>query len=197
MKNLSLTVKIPLKWDIRQSGVYCIRNRINGKIYIGSSLCCYKRVLTHHYGRLRNGCHTNPHLQSAWNKYGEQAFEYFIVELCEPETPILMQLEQKYIDSTECLKNEIGYNINPFADRNVLTPEQRAKISKAKKGQPRDPVTKAKMLAALERWKASASKEVRAEVEARRKHNARKALMYKHSYRRAKMDKNDGFVDFS
>ena len=54
------TPRIGLKWDERQSGIYCIFNRVNGKFYIGSSINCYKRVLTHHYGRLRQGKQAQP-----------------------------------------------------------------------------------------------------------------------------------------
>lgn len=59
-------------------GIYQIKNTVNGKSYIGSSVDI-KRRKKEHKGRLRNNSHENQHLQGAWNKYGEDAFEFSIV----------------------------------------------------------------------------------------------------------------------
>ena len=61
-------------------GVYQIKNTLNGKAYIGSSKNI-KRRLGIHRSMLRRGTHRNPHLQNAWNKYGESAF--VMVAVCE------------------------------------------------------------------------------------------------------------------
>ena len=74
--------KIKPIWNARQCGIYCIRNKINGKFYIGSSINCYKRIKSHHFARLKAQTHTNPHLQASFNKYGKLAFEAFVVEEC-------------------------------------------------------------------------------------------------------------------
>jgi|GEM_PF-3346794 len=63
------------------SGIYGIRNKINGKIYIGQSGNIYSRW-TAHRNALKNNCHHNKRLQNAWNKYGECSFDFFIVEKC-------------------------------------------------------------------------------------------------------------------
>ena len=52
-------------------GIYRITNLINSKFYIGSSSNLKKR-LYEHQRELNLGIHTNKHLQSAWNKYGEE-----------------------------------------------------------------------------------------------------------------------------
>lgn len=53
------------------SGVYEIRNTLNNKRYIGSSINIYRRWRDHK--RMLNlSVHPNKHLQSAWNKYGEK-----------------------------------------------------------------------------------------------------------------------------
>lgn len=55
------------------SGVYEIRNTLNNKRYIGSSINIYRRWRDHK--RMLNlSVHPNKHLQSAWNKYGEKHF---------------------------------------------------------------------------------------------------------------------------
>ena len=50
-------------------GVYQIKNLINGKLYIGSSIDVDKRLKSH-FSALDKGCHNNAYLQNAWNKYG-------------------------------------------------------------------------------------------------------------------------------
>jgi group I intron endonuclease len=119
--------KIELVWDAKQCGVYCIRNTVNGKVYIGSSKNCYHRVRGQHYDKLARGCHTNRHLQAAWNKYGRESFESFCVEICDCD--MLSQREQYWIDSLRCLDPAVGYNQNPLAERRKYTEEQKASVS--------------------------------------------------------------------
>jgi len=64
------------------SGVYCIENLITHKRYIGSSTKLYTRFKHHKYC-LDAGRHANPHLQNAWNEYGDERFEFKIIELEE------------------------------------------------------------------------------------------------------------------
>lgn len=79
------------------AGVYQIKNKINGHIYIGSSVNMVDR-LWNHKTKLRNQTHKNPHLQAAWNKYGEENFEFTILETVQRREDAV-KLEQKYIDT--------------------------------------------------------------------------------------------------
>ena len=76
-------------------GVYKITNKVNGKIYIGSSKDIYKRW-KHHVCRLNSGKHVNSYLQNAWNKYGEDSFIFDIQEVCDENH--IREREQYYID---------------------------------------------------------------------------------------------------
>jgi group I intron endonuclease len=78
------------------SGIYCIRNSVNGKMYFGSTANFQKRK-GQHWGHLRKNKHHNPILQASWNKHGEDAFEMYLVEDVEPEN--LVSVEQSYLDS--------------------------------------------------------------------------------------------------
>jgi group I intron endonuclease len=62
------------------SGIYQIKNLKNNKIYIGSSKNIKERFLQHKYN-LKNNKHCNPILQNSWNKYGEENFEFIIIEI--------------------------------------------------------------------------------------------------------------------
>jgi len=59
--------------------IYWIKNTLNGKFYVGSTTQRYVRWKTHRK-KLRAGKHHCAHLQAAWSKYGEEAFEFSVVE---------------------------------------------------------------------------------------------------------------------
>jgi hypothetical protein len=90
------------------SGIYQIRCRENGKIYIGSAVNLQWRWHSHRRD-LNNGVHVNPHLQSAWNLYGEASFEFSVLE-CVDERRLLMT-EQLWINKTGCTDRRIGFNV--------------------------------------------------------------------------------------
>lgn len=78
-----------------ESGIYAIIHRESGKRYVGSAVNINLRFRMHK-SALTNGRHCNRHLQSAWNKYGKDAFSFFVLELCEKK--LLLIYEQSYID---------------------------------------------------------------------------------------------------
>lgn len=77
-------------------GIYMLLNTTNGKRYIGSSINLRTRLWKHR-SLLRHNKHDNPHLQNAWNKYGEDSFVYSIIELCDVENRF--HREQFYVDN--------------------------------------------------------------------------------------------------
>ena len=123
------------------SGIYKITCTINKKIYIGSAVSLRKRH-NNHLNKLRHGIHENPKLQSAWNKYGEQAFTFEILELVL--VLFLIDREQYWLDKLKPFGQK-GFNIALKAGSclGVLgkkhTPETRAKISRAHLGKKMPP----------------------------------------------------------
>lgn len=77
------------------SGIYEIRNLINGKRYIGSATNFKKRARDH-MGALQKGAHDNSRLQNAWNKYGSEAFTFTPLLVCRKGD--LLLYEQRCID---------------------------------------------------------------------------------------------------
>lgn len=88
------------------TGIYCIENSVNRKKYVGQAKDIEKRWETHK-AELRRGAHYNTHLQAAWDKYGEQSFAFYILELCDVES--LSERETFYINSLSSFEN--GYNM--------------------------------------------------------------------------------------
>lgn len=77
------------------SGIYSITNTKSGKVYYGSFNNVKERWKTHR-SKLRRGVHPNPHLQSSWNKYGAELFEFKIEE--EISSDKLQDAEQCYLE---------------------------------------------------------------------------------------------------
>ena len=87
---------------INNCGVYQITNKITGDFYIGSSSNIQARRRKHRW-ELRNGVHGNEHLQRAWNKYGEDAFVFETILLCDPENKLYY--EQVLLDGMKPIYN--------------------------------------------------------------------------------------------
>jgi len=113
------------------SGIYEIVNTTDGKRYVGSAVNLAKREIVH-FSTLRKNCHSNAHLQHAWNKYGEGAFEFRVVQECA--TANCIALEQKHIDYYDF---DDLYNLSPTAGSLLgmkHTEAAKAKISAAQMG---------------------------------------------------------------
>lgn len=65
-----------------------------------------------HFTSLRGGYHINPHLQKAFDKYGENNFEFIILHNCQDNEDFnqVNELEKKYIKlyKDKCLAYNIG-----------------------------------------------------------------------------------------
>lgn len=88
------------------TGIYCIENQVNGKKYVGQAINIEKRWKQHRQ-KLNNKSHYNNHLQRAWNSYGECAFSFYVLELCDEES--LDNREIYYIEKLGAFDN--GYNM--------------------------------------------------------------------------------------
>ena len=109
-------------------GIYKITNLQNNKIYIGKSTAVNYRWKKHLWFLKRNK-HVNRHLQSAFNKYGENKFIFEIIEECSLED--LNSREIYWINLLKSLTPSIGYNKTKGGDGLIATNEIKDKISKS------------------------------------------------------------------
>src|SRR5690606_26110393 len=94
------------------AGIYIIKNNINNKVYIGSTLKSINFRFKTHIKLLNNSKHENPLLQNAWNKYGVKNFTFEVIEKFENITiDELLLLEQQYISKFNSIDKNFGYNI--------------------------------------------------------------------------------------
>jgi len=90
-----------------------IRNIANEKCYVGSATNILDRWSNHLQG-LRANKHHSIKLQRAWNKYGEDSFDFEIIESIKFEyKSSKIAAEQHYIDFLDSYHN--GYNSAPIA----------------------------------------------------------------------------------
>src|SRR5437879_798212 len=89
-------------------GIYQIFNTVNQKRYIGYATNLKLRCKCHRV-ELRAGEHKNPHLQGAWDLYGEQSFEFSILEICTIEN--LSTREDYWAKKFNTHNREFGYNL--------------------------------------------------------------------------------------
>jgi group I intron endonuclease len=125
------------------SGVYGILNLINDKIYIGSSKSIKNRFKWH-FNALENNKHHSILLQRAWNKYGEDAFIFFIIE----RTIDLLLQEQYWLDRFASYNVDCGYNLYIIAGspaNKKLTDWHKFKIGLAQRNRKASEKTKKKM----------------------------------------------------
>jgi group I intron endonuclease len=123
--------------------IYKIINVVNNKFYVGSTT--NKKVrFRQHRKLLRGNRHHCKHLQASWNKYGENKFEFVVVEIVN-EGMSLQEVEDIYllqhVGQPMCYNS--GYssdapwrNAPPQATPNfgkVMAQQQKEKISEALK----------------------------------------------------------------
>lgn len=115
--------------------IYLIRNKTNGKLYIGQTI-----------GNVRQrwAMHSNPKnknlIARAIQKYGKRSFDFSIVETISDQNKDslldkLNMLEKSYIQSWNCLVPN-GYNILIGGKNAAKSESVKLKISKSLKGNP-------------------------------------------------------------
>jgi group I intron endonuclease len=116
-------------------GIYAIINKTNGKAYIGSTGVGFAYRWNCHLCELRKNKHGNQPLQRAWAKYGEDSFEFVILEIVNDRNAI-PEREQYWIE--QYVANGTCYNIKrtPGADGgpHCHSEETKRKIGDARRG---------------------------------------------------------------
>lgn len=147
--------------DLRAiTGIYKIKCLANGRIYIGQTIDLKDRWY-HHKRSLFIGRHYNSWLQSDWNLYGKDAFEFSVILSHVPEF-LLDTAEQAWILYYRHHKPRNVYNMNDGGNNNrnpcqeirdkislalkgskrgSPSPEHRKHLSESQKGQKRKPLT--------------------------------------------------------
>ena len=104
----------------RPMGVYRVRNTVNGKSLVGTSVDL-PAIVNRQRVQLKMGSHSNRTLQKEWNDLGSEAFEFEILDTLEPPdrpdydpTDDLRVLEEMWLEKLSPFDDR-GYNVPPRA----------------------------------------------------------------------------------
>lgn len=131
-----------------RSGIYQIQNMSNGRCYYGSAIDLERRMYEHRKC-LNGNYHGNGYLQRAWNKYGEDAFVFSVLELVKNKLDLIPR-EQVYLDEAFSPGKIRPYNICRIAGSLLgtrRTAESRARMSASALGKIISPEARAKISA--------------------------------------------------
>jgi group I intron endonuclease len=94
----------------KKIGVYCIRNAITQKCFVGISSDLDARLNRHRFALRSNSEHVAIELQQDWNLLGEENFEFSILDTIEPpEDP-----DYDPSDDLQVLEELWMEQLNPF-----------------------------------------------------------------------------------
>lgn len=97
------------KKEFTSKGIYRIKNLLNGKSYVGCTTRSFGVRCKEHFNFLTTKTHWNKHLQSSWEKYGRERFEFLIEEVVDViHIRELEEKEEDYIRKHDAVEN--GYN---------------------------------------------------------------------------------------
>ena len=115
------------------TGIYLIKNKINGHCYVGQSVDIKARWYRH-----KNNSH-NQYLMRALQKYGEINFGFYVIKVCGRKN--LSKWERYYLekitcDCSKCFNMKSHYNLEMSVnDSYTINEETRKKMSKIKKSE--------------------------------------------------------------
>lgn len=131
-------MKLNIKEHLGKTGIYCIRNKVNNKVYIGKAIDIYKRVKQHITLLNTRSKDENEHFINSWHKYGKQNFEYFVVEYITSEQ--LKERELYWQRIFKCTDRSKGYNFREDSETGcIVSLETRKKLSEAQIKRYKDP----------------------------------------------------------
>ncbi|MGA3286882.1 MAG: DUF2087 domain-containing protein [Bacteroidota bacterium] len=124
-KKQSRIMKVKTKQDIKReykerkipAGIFQVKNSVNGKVLLGSSLNLEGPLNSHKF-MLKIGRHRNEALQKEWNEYGPDKFVFEILEIVKVKddpnfnlSDELTLLEQIWLEKLQPFGKR-GYNID-------------------------------------------------------------------------------------
>jgi len=104
-------------------GIYGLRNKINGKWYVGQS---FDIIIRWYRAYEKLHCKKQRKLYNALLKYGYESFDKTILEECKPSIEILNNREDYWIKFYDSINN--GYNIKEAGSRGKHSQETIEKI---------------------------------------------------------------------
>lgn len=145
-----------------KTGIYGIRNKISGKVYVGQTLMNFGDRRDSHFSLLRNDKHACAEMQADFADIGEDNFEFVVLCECDyydiddRESEYIAFYQERGLSYNKCSGGRIGYTGPPIpehakkiiGEKNRLhglgrkaSQDTRRKMSEAHKGKKRGPLS--------------------------------------------------------
>lgn len=182
--------------DKFKCGIYCIKNTVNNKIYVGKSINIYGRIKQHITQLNHKSKEENYHLINAWHKYGREVFIYEVLEYLEfkkyDELNVQLKLKELadkelyWIQKLNALDRNIGYNMRLDTSTQCLVLEEtRERCRNAQIERFKDPKEREKI--AIRSRQLWTNKDLKEQM-------ARNCALANRKYRIGKFDKNNNLI---
>lgn len=152
-------------------GIYMITNLVNGKKYIGQSICIERRFREH----CNNGKYTDKSLiDTAIQKYGVSNFRFDILEVLPENNEILDEKERLWIKYYNTYENHDDYNLTDGGmSGRKLSEETKNKLSKINTGKKLSPETRKKIgqSGRGKKWSEESKKRFSEKIKGKNHHN--------------------------
>lgn len=104
----------------KKCGIYCIRNIVNNKVYIGKSKNIHQRIIQHKHLLKIKSKDENEYLINSYHKYGDENFEYFVLEFLDFDEKLVAERELYWIKIYDSLNSTKGYNLRSDSDSKMI-----------------------------------------------------------------------------
>lgn len=105
-------LKLTYKQTSLPMGAYQIKNSINGKIFVGSSMNL-PGIFNRHRFQLNAASHPIKDMQEDWHQYGSAAFTCEVLEVLKPEEV----LKEDYQKTILALEDKWLTNLRPYGEK--------------------------------------------------------------------------------
>jgi len=110
--------------DKNKSGIYCIINKVNNKMYIGKAIDIHSRLKQHISQLNHKSSDENRHLINSWHKYGRNNFDYFVLEYLMLNEELLSQRELYWQEKYNVNNRKFGYNLRLDSSTKMIVHEE-------------------------------------------------------------------------
>jgi group I intron endonuclease len=114
--------------------VYVVRNRVNGKVYVGKTQLTLTRRWSVHVSNASRG--VNTYFYAALRKYGASCFDVSLVSSHADTPKQLNEQERYFIAKYRASEREFGYNLTQGGEGMIPNETTRKKMSDAHQGKP-------------------------------------------------------------